>query len=121
MRYLRFECFEFQDPSGIQASILSGDYILFSYAATQWIHQFLHCAQRTNDLEELKDLCNDVEHLINKWDNTNYNGASRCPRGNIMEFKMLQEKWPEIFEALIPEKSFWKFEAPFWSLKDGMP
>lgn len=119
MKYLGFECFETQDPHDIEASILSGAYVLFYYAATQWIAQFLECVQFTKSFEELKDMCKKVEDLVQKWENVNYNKASQCLKRNIMEFKALQENWPQICETLIPEKSFWRFGAPFRSLVDG--
>lgn len=120
MRYLAFQCFEALEPSEIQSSIVAGEFTLFNYAATQWIDQFLQCTQMAKNLEEIKDVCDAVEDLLQKWENVNYDGTSNGPKRNETEFKALQEQFPETYETLISEKWFWRLKAPFEKLDDGM-
>lgn len=119
-RYLAFQCFEALDPSEIQASIVAGDFILFNYAATQWIDQFLQCTQIVEYLEKIKDVCDAVEDLVQKWENVNYDGASNGPERKETEFRALQNQLPETYEILFSERWFWRLKAPFEKLDDGI-
>ena len=120
MRYLAFRCLQVLDPSEIQASIVAGDFTLFNYAATQWIDQFLQCTQTVENLKEIKDVCDAVEDLVQKWENVNYDGTSHGPKRKETEFKALQEQSPETYEILISERWFWRLKAPFEKLDDGV-
>lgn len=71
------------------------------------------------NLEEIKDVCDAVEDLVQKWENVNYDGASNGSKRKETEFEALQKLLPETYEILISEKSFWKLKAPFEKLDEG--
>ena len=118
--YLSFDCFEYEDDAAIEESILSGDYVLFHYAATQWINQCNHCAQQPAERRETENLCQEIQGLIDTKQNSYQAMESNTTLNNLQEFKYFQNDWPELCAILSLENSFWKFEAPFINLKTGI-
>lgn len=119
MRYLSFECFEVHEPDEIETSIFSGDYVLLNYAATQWLDQVKNCAEVLDNSKEINDLCQEVEDLVTKRQNLDYEGTLTSRKRLATEFKAFQKNWPELCETLTLENSFWTFKAPLVSLNDG--
>ena len=119
MRYLTFECFEIHEPDEIETSIFAGDYILLNYAATQWLDQVKKCAEVLDNSDEINDLCQEVEGLVEKRQNLDYERPLTCRKRPVTEFKAFEKDWPQLCENLILENSFWAFKAPLLSLNDG--
>lgn len=119
VRYLSFECFEIHEPDEIETSIFSGDYVLLNYAATQWLDQVKKCAEVLDNSDEINDLCQEVEDLVAKRQNLDYEGSLTGRKRLATEFKAFQKNWPELCETLALENSFWIFKAPLLSLNDG--
>jgi hypothetical protein len=119
VRYLAFECFETHKPDEIETSIFSGDYILLNYEATQWLDQVKQCAEGLDDSDEISDFCQEVDDLVAKRQNLDYEGPWTCRKRLATEFKRFRKDWPQLCETLSLENSFWIFKAPFLSLNDG--
>jgi hypothetical protein len=119
VRYLSFECFEVHELGEIETSIFSGDYVLLNYAATQWLDQVKECIEVLDNLDETNDLCQEVEDLVAKRQNLDYEGSLTSQKRLATDFKAFQKNWLELCEALTLENSFWTFKAPLLSLNDG--
>jgi hypothetical protein len=87
VRYLVFECFEIHKLDEIETSILSGDYILLNYAATQWLDQVKQCAEGLDDSDEISDFCQEVDDFVAKRQNLDYEGpcVANRPRFGCLE------------------------------------
>lgn len=121
VRYLAFDCFEIHEPEEIEASIFSGDYVLLNYAATQWLDQLKNCAEVLDNSDETDDLCQEVEDLVEKRLNLDYEGPLTYQKRLATEFKAFRKDWPQLCETLNLENSFWIFKAPLLSLNNGTP
>ena len=98
---------------------MSGDYDLLNYAATQWLNQIKQCTEGLHNPEKIKDLCREIEDMVERRKNPDYVETKNRLRGNAMAFKVFEDDWPQLCEILILEDSFWAYEAPFMSLNDG--
>jgi len=119
VRYLAFECVERHNPDDVEASIFSGDYILLNYAATQWLNQVKQCSEGLDSSEKIRDLCREVEDLTAKRENLDYEETRTGRKRSATEFKAFQKDWPQLYDILTLESSFWMYKVPFLSLNDG--
>ena len=72
------------------------------------------------NLKKIKDVCDAVEDVVQRWENVKYDGASTGPKRKETEFIELQRRLPETYEILITERSFWRLKAPFEKLDNSM-
>jgi hypothetical protein len=61
LSYLSFECFDnvfLEVPEDVERRILSGDYVLLTYAATEWLEHVRNCAHHLQPevLQSLRDI-----------------------------------------------------------------
>jgi hypothetical protein len=105
LSYLSFECFnDVLSTEDIRSSILSGDYVLLTYAANEWLEHIQQCGQHLTpeSLQSLRDIISTFaevrENYFFQVDVKNHHTA----KNNFQTF----QRWPNIYELLIQMDSF---------------
>ena len=108
LSYLSFECFnDVLSTEDIGSNILSGDYVLLTYAADEWLEHIRQCARHLGPepLQSLSDILSTfAEVRENDFFQSNVEGHHAAKN----EFQPLQA-WPNLYELLIQMDNFmWK-------------
>jgi len=102
LSYLSFECFG--STEDIESSILSGDYVLFTYAADEWLEHIRQCARHLGP-EPLQSLRDILSTFAEVRENYFFQAAVKGHHAAKNEFQPFQA-WPNLYELLIQMDSF---------------
>lgn len=105
LSYLSFECFNDVLPTeDIESNILSGDYVLFTYAADEWLEHIRQCARHLGP-EPLQSLRNILSTFAEVRENYFFQADGKGHHAAKIEFQPFQE-CPSLYELLIHMDSF---------------
>jgi hypothetical protein len=105
LSYLSFECFDdVLSTEDIGSQILSGDYVLFMYAADEWLEHIWQCA-RDLAQEQLQSLRNILSTFAEARENYFFQAVIKGHHAARDEFQPFQA-WPNLYETLIHMDSF---------------
>jgi hypothetical protein len=105
LSYLSFECFnDILSTEDIGSNILSGDYVLFTYAVDEWLEHIRQCARHLGP-EPLQSLCNIVSTFAEVRENYIFQAGVKGHHAANNEFEPFQA-WPNLYELLIHMDSF---------------
>jgi len=97
LSYLSFECFG--STEDIRSSILSGDYVLFTYAADEWLEHIRQCARHLGP-EPLQSLRDTLSTFAEFRENYFFQAGAKGHHAAKNEFQPFQA-WPNLYELLI--------------------
>ncbi|KIX07366.1 uncharacterized protein Z518_02019 [Rhinocladiella mackenziei CBS 650.93] len=115
--YLGFECFEYDADEEIEQAILSGEFVFFHYATTQWITQLRLYLEHITNKTERDAVCEEVQHLVYRRESFSHTATSSVLQKRIQDFHSIQDDWPDLSTTLSNENAFLKYKAPFIGLK----
>jgi hypothetical protein len=118
--YLGFECFSYEADEEIEQAILSGEFVFFHYAATQWITQLKLYVKNLTNKTESNPLCEEVEDLVQRMESYDQIAISQVGQPKNQDFSSIEGDWPDLSKVLSRENAFLMFKAPFTSLKTGI-
>jgi hypothetical protein len=102
---LSFECFNDDlSTEDIGSNILSGDYVLLTYAANEWLEHIQQCAHSLGpeSLESLRDI---VSTFAEVRENYFFQADANYHHFAKINFQPFQE-WPNVYELLVRMDSF---------------
>lgn len=113
LSYLSFECFDdVLSTEDIGSNILSGDYVLFMYAADEWLEHIRQCARHLAR-EPPQSLRNILSTFAEARENFFFQAVTNGHHVAKDEFQSFQA-WPNLYEMLIHMDSFmWKQRSDF--------
>jgi hypothetical protein len=105
LSYLSFECFnDALSTEDIGNNILSGDYVLFTYAADEWLEHIRQCARHLEP-EPLQSLRNVLSTFAEVRENYFFQADGNGHHAAKNEFQPFQA-WPNLHDLLIDMDSF---------------
>lgn len=105
LSYLSFECFnDALSTEDIGSNILSGDYVLFTYAADEWLEHIRQCARNLGP-EPLQSLRNILSTFAEVRENYFFQADGEGHHAAKVEFQPFQT-CPNLYELLIHMDSF---------------
>jgi len=105
LSYLSFECFnDALSTEDIGSNILSGDYVLFTYAADEWLEHIRQCARHLGP-EPLQSLRNILSTFAEVRENYFFQADGKGHHAAKIEFQPFQA-CPNLYELLIHMDSF---------------
>jgi hypothetical protein len=106
MTYLGFECFDkdFQN-SAMDAAILRGDYILHTYAASQWLEHVKQGSQDMSGLPSFGDLCHAFLAFVMVRENVGFD-KSLQQKSVVADPSPFRKDWPDVYDWLCRINSY---------------
>ena len=105
LSYLSFECFnEILSNEDIGSNILSGDYVLLTYAANEWLKHVRQCGRHLGP-EPLRSLSEIISTFWKVRENYFYQGGKKNHHAAKDDFQPFQE-WPNVYELLTRTDGF---------------
>ena len=115
LSYLSFECFDkdFLEESGdFESQILSGDYVLLTYASAEWLEHVRNCAQHLQP-ESLRSLRNTISTFFDSRGNSLFETEKESRHAVKTDFRTFKE-WYNVYDSLI------KMDTFMWKRKVGL-
>ena len=106
LSYLSFGCFndDVLSTEDIESNLLSGDYVLLTYAANEWLEHIRQCAGHLGR-ETLQNLRDIVSTFAEVRENDFFQAGVENHHVAKYIFQVFQE-WPNVYELLIRMDSF---------------
>jgi hypothetical protein len=118
LSYLSFECFnDVLSTEDIGSKILSGDYVLFTYAADEWLEHIRQCARRLGP-EPLQSLRGILSTFAEVRENYLFQSSAQGHHAARNEFQSFQT-CPDLYELLIHMDSFMRKQKSDLLEQDG--
>jgi hypothetical protein len=103
---LSFDCFGEETLSGdFDNHILSGDYILLTYAATEWLEHVRQCAPHLSRLESLENLRGIISDFAAMRKNYLFEGRKEKRHTVETSFQMFEVS-PDVYDMLTGMDTF---------------
>ncbi|KIW32934.1 hypothetical protein, variant [Cladophialophora immunda] len=115
--FLGFECLEYEEDEDIKQAILSGQFVFFHYAATQWIAHLNLYIELQIKKPERDVLCEEVQDLVQRMESFNQIAPSSTIQPRNQDFHSIKNNWPDLSAILSQEHAYMRFKAPFTSLQ----
>jgi hypothetical protein len=118
LSYLSFECFnDVLSTEDIGSKILSGDYVLFTYAADEWLEHIRQCARHLGP-EPLQSLRDILSTFAEVRENYLFQSSAQGHHAARNEFQSFQT-CPDLYELLIHMDSFMRKQKSDLLEQDG--
>jgi hypothetical protein len=119
LSYLSFECFnDVLSIEDIGSNILSGDYVLFTHAADEWLEHIRQCARHLGP-EPLQSLRNILSTFAEVRENYLFQADGKSHYAAEIEFQPFQA-CPNLYELLIHMDSFMRKQKSGLLEQNGM-
>jgi hypothetical protein len=119
LSYLNYIYFDIELlDEDIDEYIKSGVYVLYSFAASQWLPLVQNCAIGLLEGSDIEHLSNHLQEFIEERANPDFEDASA---GTAREpyFQKFRDGHPDIYRKLSLIYEFWYSNDQEWSLKNG--
>lgn len=120
LKLLSSDCFDMGLPDeAIRTYILSGGYVLQSYAVSQWLEHVRNAATQKSCLQSFPKLCDVINELIHKRMNMDFVESGNATTASSIDFQSFSQDWPFVYEKLMEVDGFMKKRRRGLCLQDG--
>jgi hypothetical protein len=107
LKLLSSDCFDTGlSDEVIRTYMLSGVYVLQSYAVGQWLEHVRNATTQAAYLQSFPKLCDVINKFIHKRTNMDFIESGKATAASRTDFQSFKQDWPFVYEKLMEVDGF---------------